>query len=87
MNDTSNLYLPTDGYEDNYIYELFDFDEYAREKARDDDENTPMCVIEFLFPSVKELEESPSRRKTVLCSRSRKKSRQDQDPELNLDLD
>ena len=47
VNDSSSLYLPTDGYEDNYGYESFDFEEYAREKARDDDENS-MRVIEFL---------------------------------------
>ena len=73
VNDSSNLYSPTDGYEDNYVYEPFDFEEYAREKARDDDENSPMRVIEFLFPSVIELEKSPSRGRTMLRSRSREK--------------
>ena len=73
MNDSSSLFSPTDGYEDNYVYEPFDFEEYAREKARDDDENSPMRVIEFLFPSVIELEKSPSRGRTVLRSRSREK--------------
>ena len=73
VNDSSSLYSPTDGYGDNYVYEPFDFEEYAREKARDDDENSPMRVIEFLFPGVIELKKSSSRGRTVLRSRSREK--------------
>ena len=52
VNDTSNLYSLTDGYEDNYRNGPFDLEEYTREKASDDDENSSLRVIEFFFSQV-----------------------------------